>query len=196
MTDINDLVQEFKFSTSSDEASLFAMRRLLGILQTCSDEFNVCFDIVALQVCDYSIDLADKNLQTFMMWRVFHQAKFNILDEYRKMVDQSHSYSTSKDLGDMLMFLPGVVVQKHMSIQGMADLYRIKPELLERLIKFFFEPPETSPSHYILDNYLSGFLQDRDRSKQYYCDPISQHISVCRHFLSFLDGSNALYYQS
>ena len=40
------------------------------------------------------------------------------------MFDQS--FSKSKDLGDMLRFLPGVVVQKHMSMQGMADLYRIK----------------------------------------------------------------------
>ena len=110
------------------------------------------------------------------------------------MVDQS--CSKSKDLGDMLRRLPGVVVQKHMSIQGMADLYRIKPDLLERLIKKKIEPLESSPSHYTLDNYLSGFLKDRDRSKHYYCDPILQHISICRHFLSLLDGSNAFDLQS
>ena len=123
------------------------------------------------------------------------RAKFKkMFDGYRKMVDQS--CSKSKDLGDMLRFLPGVVVQKHMSIQGMADLYRIKPDLLERLIKKTFEPLEPSLSHYILDNYLSGFLKDRDRSKHYYCDPILQHISICRHFLSLLDGYNAFDLQS
>jgi hypothetical protein len=110
------------------------------------------------------------------------------------MFDQS--FSKSRDLGDMLKFLPGAVVQKHLSIQGMAGLYRIKPDLLKRLIKFTIEPlkPKPSPSPYILDGYLSDFLQDRDRSQPYYCDPMLQHISICRHFLSLLDGlgSNAL----
>ena len=45
MTDINDLVQEFS-RTSSEDASFFAMRRLLVILQLCSDNFDVCFDII------------------------------------------------------------------------------------------------------------------------------------------------------
>ena len=118
------------------------------------------------------------------------RTKFKILlDGYRKMFDQS--YSKSKELGDMLRFLPGVVVQKPMSMQDMAILYRIKPDLLERLIKRFFEPLKSTPSHYILDDYLSGFLQDRDRSRHYYCDPILQHIFICRHSLSLLDRSNA-----
>ena len=96
-----------------------------------------------------------------------------------------HSFSKSKDFGDMLRFLPGVVVQKHMSMQGMADLYRTKSDLLERLIKSTVEPlrPSYAPHpRYTLDGYLSGFLQDRDRSHLYYCDPILQHISICRHF--------------
>ena len=100
----------------------------------------------------------------------------------------------------MLRFLPGVVVQEHMSIEGMADLYRIRPDLLERLIKNFFKPVELFPSHYILDDHLFAFLRDRDRSQLYYCDPTGmlQHISICRHFLSLLDGlgSNALDLQS
>ena len=58
----------------------------------------------------------------------------------RKMFDHSLAFSKSKDLGDILCFLPGVVVQKHMSMQGMADLCRIKPDLLERLIKSTIEP--------------------------------------------------------
>ena len=62
------------------------------------------------------------------------RAKFKILfDGYRKMLDQS--ISKSKDLDDMLRFLPGVVVQKGMTMQGMVALYRIKPDLLEHLIK-------------------------------------------------------------
>ena len=96
----------------------------------------------------------------------------------------------------MLKFLPGIVVQKHMCIIGMADLYAIKPDVLERLIKFTIEPLKPSPFSYILDDYLSGFLQDRDRSQYYYCDPMLQHISICRHFLSSLDGSNVFAHQS
>ena len=113
------------------------------------------------------------------------------------MFDQS--LSNSKDLGDMLKFLPGVVVQKHLSMQGMADLYRIKPEFLECLIKPI-EPLRPS-RHYLyprykLDDYLSGFLQDRDRSQHYYCDPELQHTSICRQILSSLDRSNVFDFQS
>ena len=134
-------------------------------------------------------------------WHLDNQirAQFKIMFEgYRRMFDQS--LSKSKDLGDMLRFLPGVVVQKHMSMQGMAVLYRIEPDLLERLIKSTIEPlrpPHVSPkSRYGLDRYLSDFLQDRERSQLHYCYPMFQHISICRHFLSLLDGSNSLDLQS
>ena len=159
-----------------------------------------------------AVDLADNNLQTSESGLYFDsdddqslaldrilRDKFKILfDGYRKMFDQS--LSNSKDLGDMLRFLPGVVVQKGLSIQGMADLYRIKPDFLERLIK----PIELllRPSghglypRYMLDDYLSGFLQDRDRSQHYYCDPELQHTSICRQILSFLDRSNVFDFQS
>ena len=117
------------------------------------------------------------------------------------MFDQS--CSKSKELGDILGFLPGVVVQNSMSLQGMADLYRIKPDLLAHLIESTIEPlrpsdfSKLSPySRYILDDYLSSFLQDRDRSQLYYCDPIHHHVSICRQFLFLLDGSNALDFQS
>ena len=119
--------------------------------------------------------------------------KFKILlDGYRKMFDQS--LSKSKDLGDMLRLLPGVVVQREMSMEEMTDLYRIKPDLLEYLIKSTIEPLTLGPiaSRYKFDDYLSGFLQDRDRSQLYYCDPMLQHISICRHILSSMDGTNAL----
>ena len=89
----------------------------------------------------------------------------------------------------------GVVVQKEMSMQGMTELYEIKPDLLEHLIKSTIEPLRLRSlftPRYTLDDYLSGFLQDRDRSQLCYCDPILQHVSICRHILSLLDGTNAL----
>jgi hypothetical protein len=115
------------------------------------------------------------------------RVKFKILfDGYRKMLD--HSLSKSKDLGDILRLLPGVVVQNSISIEVMLDLYRIKPGLLDRLIKSPIKAIKTAHSYtYTLDEYLSSFLQDRDRSQLYYCDPIIQHISICRHFLFLLD---------
>ena len=116
--------------------------------------------------------------------------KFYILvDGYRKMFDQS--LSKSKDLGDMLRFLPGVAVQNPISMEAMADLYGIKLDLLDRLVQSPIEPLKMKGSsyEYTLNEYLSGFLQVRDRSQVYYCDPILQHISVCCHFLSLLDLS-------
>ena len=163
------------------------------------------------------VDLADKNLQNSaeqgdeIYWNFFwalldrirakydDQIRANLqLDGYRKMLGRS--LSKSKVMLSFLRILSGIVVQKDMSIQGMAVLYRIKPDLLERLIKSAIEPlrpRHVSPNfHYILDDYLSGFLLDRDRSQLYYCDPMLQHISICHHFLSLLDGSNAVDLQS
>ena len=189
MTDIYDLVQEF-WRTSSDEtvgAFFFAMRHLFEILERCFETLEVCVFMTA-------VNLPDKNsTQQDLDDPITAKSKI-LIDGYRKIFDQS--LSKSKDLGDMLTFLPGVVVQNHMSMQGMADLYRIKPDLLERLIKFTIEPLKPYPSRYILDDYLSGFLQDRDRSQLYYCDPMLQHISICRRILSLLDGSNAFNLQS
>ena len=121
-----------------------------------------------------------------------------MLNGYRKIVD--HSFSKSKDLGDILRFLPGVVVQKDLSLQGMADLYRIKPDFMERFIKSTIEPLRPSSSstglRYTLDRYLSDLLQDRDRSQLYSCDPMLQHISICRQFLFLLDPSNFFHLRS
>ena len=52
MTNINDLVQDFWRSSSdgTDGESLFAMRRLLEILQKCLDSFEVCFIFLFLQL--------------------------------------------------------------------------------------------------------------------------------------------------
>ena len=201
MNDINDLVQDF-WRTSSDEAigaSFFEMRRLLEILQKCIGLLEVGFDIISVFAT-----AADKDVQsghwfnsTLSDLQVDDQirAKFKrMFDEYRKMFD--HSLSKSKDLGDILRLLPGVVVQKEMSMQGMAVLYTIKPDSLECLIKSSIQPLRPSPfpssPYYISDDYLSSFLQDRDRSQLYYCDPMLQHISICRRFLSLLDRTNSL----
>ena len=98
------------------------------------------------------------------------------------MFDQS--LSKSKDLGDMLRFLPGVVVQNEIGMQAMADLYRIEPDLLNRLVNSPIESLKNARiDTYILDEYLSGFLQDRDRSQHYYCDPMLHHIFICRQIL-------------
>ena len=160
----------------------------------------------------YAIDLADKNLQILTRSSSLNlhysthndeqiRAEFKILlDGYRKMFD--HSLSKSEDLGDMLKFLPGVVLvvldDKSVSMRGMTDLYGNKTDLLERLIKstMMAEHPRGLSSRILLDDYLSGFLQDRDRSRLYYCDPMLQHISICRRFLSFLDRTDALDLQS
>ena len=195
MTDINDLVQEFLTSSNGVVgASLIAMRRLFGILR-------VCFDIISFFVT--AIDLAVQKLKNpyYFSWHYRDQSpddqisledKFSILfDGYRQMIDQS--FSKSKDLGDMLRFLPGVVVQKSLSKQGMADLYRVKPIFLGRLIKSFELRRSSSrdkSGYYKMDNYLSGFLQDRDRSQLLYCDPVLQHISICRRIFSLLYQSN------
>ena len=112
-----------------------------------------------------------------------------LLDGYRKMFDQS--LSKSKDLGNILKLLPGVVVQSAIGMRGMADLYRIEPDLLDRVIKSPIELLKNgrvvNKSVLLLDEYLSGFLQDRGRSQLHYRDPILQHISICRHFMSLLN---------
>lgn len=119
-----------------------------------------------------------------------------VFDDYQKMLDQSFLFATSGDMGDLLRLLPGIAVQRDLTVQGMASLYKVKVNQIERLIisfegltlrysKFGDDP------RYVLERYLSRFLRDRDRSQLCYCDPILHHISICRHFLSLLDGSNA-----
>jgi hypothetical protein len=164
-----------------------------------------------------AIDLANKILQVLGRpnsrekyypdrWKINEDGsktkfKFMILfDGYRKMFD--HSISKSEEVRDMLRLLPGVVVQKDMSMQGMADLYRIKLDVLEPLIKSELLGPSQNAfapgSHsrrYLLSRYLSGFLLDRVRSQLCYCDPMLQHISICRHFLSLLHRSSEFGFQ-
>ena len=221
MTDINDLVQEFW--TSSNGAvgtSFFGMRSgcLFEILQWC---FDCLENDVMTRVCLIFYFLfatavrlrADINLQTstdaYFSWpssryrdqlldEIVLRDKFKILfDGYRRMIDQS--FSKSKDLGDMLRFLPGVVVQNNLSMRGMADLYRVKTDFLERLIKsieLLTQSPHDLHPYYQLDAYLSGFLQDRDRSQRYYCDLELQHISISRQILSLSYQYNVFDLQS
>ena len=122
------------------------------------------------------------------------RAEFKILlDGYRKMYNHSMFIPNLKNLGRMLRLLPGVVVQKELSTQGMAVLYGIEPDLLECLIKSTLKLGSSYTSalisRYKLDDYVSDFLQDSDRSQLYYCDPMLQHISICRHILSLQDGT-------
>ena len=198
MADIKDLMQDLWRTTDDGaiRAAFLGMRRLLEILQSCIRLLDVCFDIVS-----FFATAADKNVQSGHWYNstlspdlqvdVRIQAKFKrLFYRYRKMFD--HSLSKSKDLSDMLRLLPGVVVQKEMSKQGMVGLYRIKPDLLESLIESSIEPLRPRYfSGYSLDDYLCGFLQERDRCQLYYCDPMLQQISICRQFFSLLDGSKA-----
>ena len=205
MTDINDLVKEF-WRISSDgtvEASFFAMRCLFEILQTCFHDLEVCF----VSVFVTAVDLADKIYRSRIPGIIPPSPTLTTVSEpnlrYCFMGIErcliSH-FLNPKIWGDILRYLPGVVVQKYMSKQGMADLYRINLDLLERHIISTIDPLRPLRAfpnfNYRLNTYLSGSLQDRDRSQLYYCDPMLQHISICRHFLSFLDGSNALVLQS
>ena len=57
MTDIDDLVQEFWRTSSDVEASFFAMRRLLEILQGCFHDLNVCFGVTSISAT--VVDFAD-----------------------------------------------------------------------------------------------------------------------------------------
>ena len=190
MTDINNVLQEFWRTSSDAEPSFFAMRRLLDILQSCFDILDVCFDIIS--VFATATDFADKTLQnTFFQQDYLNTAKIKtLLDGYRELLDQS--FLKSKDLGVVLRSLPGVVVQKPMNMQGMADLYGIEPDSLGRLAAWPIEKASEirGETCYVLDRYLSDFLQDRDRSQHYYCDPRLQHHSICLRFLSLLDEFN------
>ena len=211
MTDINDLLQEFRTSSNGAvETSFFAGSScLLGILKYCfdflvNDVFTVCFDIIISLAIAVDLELITLQISgiPYLPWHYRdHDAilkdNFKILyDGYRKTFDQS--LSNSKDLGDMLRLLPGVVVQKDLSMRGMADLYRIKPDFLERLIEsigLLSLSVTFRYSYFIaykLDGNLSWFLQDRDSSQLNYCDPELQHISICRQILSLSYQSNVL----
>ena len=46
MSDINDLVREFRRTSSDVGASFFPMRNLFEILHGCFETLEVCFDII------------------------------------------------------------------------------------------------------------------------------------------------------
>ena len=195
MADINDLLQDFwSSSNGAVGVSLTAMCRVFGILRKCFKFkfLKVCFNVIPVFVgC---VDLADNNLQKSSNRDTWHYRDESldvrmVFHGYRKMIYQSFSES---NLGDILRFLPGVVVQENLSMQGMADLYRIKPDFLKRLKSLGLLRPSPHGLHpgYMLDDYLSGFLQDRHSSHHYYCDPELQHISICLQILSLSYQSN------
>ena len=86
------------------------------------------------------------------------------------MVDQSFvfAFCKSRGIGDLLRFLPGIVVQNGLTMRGMADLYRVNVDVLEPLIVSNIGLLSTFDarfrSRYKLTDYLAGFLQDRSRS--------------------------------
>ena len=104
-----------------------------------------------------------------------------MFNRYQKMLDQSISNDLAH-LGDMLRFLPGVVVQKHMSMQGMTDLYRIKPSSLELLIKSSVFIEQLNRSRCIFDDYLSIFFA---RQRPFSALLLRSHTSTYFHLPSF-----------
>ncbi|KAF8816499.1 hypothetical protein BYT27DRAFT_7182055 [Phlegmacium glaucopus] len=106
-----------------------------------------------------------------------------VYDECRKMLGQS--FTESNDICGLLRFLPGVVAQKGLSMQGINDLYSNKMDLLHRLLKHI---ARLGLSFGVLQDCLSAFFMDRDRSHLYYC---LHHVLICCQVLSLLDGSNA-----
>ena len=75
-------------------------------------------------------------------------------------------------------------------MQGMSDLYGIKPDFVKRLESIELLRRSPYSRVYKLNDYLFGFLQDQDRSQLYFCDPELQHISLCRQILSLSYQSN------
>ena len=65
ITDIDDLVEEFRRTSSDVGASLFAMYRLLGILQ---DILEVCFDMISI----FAIDWEDLTEACKTQFPLFH----------------------------------------------------------------------------------------------------------------------------
>ncbi|KAF8816522.1 hypothetical protein BYT27DRAFT_7154559 [Phlegmacium glaucopus] len=113
----------------------------------------------------------------------------------QKMVDQS--FTESIDITDLLRLLPGVVVEKGLSTEGVANLYRVKTDLLDRLSKSAFEPYVLPIQSFpVLWKYLSPFFRDRGRSHLYHYDHILHHVLICCQLLSLLDGSNGFDLQS
>jgi hypothetical protein len=197
MTDVNDLVQEFwKISSGGTvTVSFSAMRHLLEILEV---RFDIVF-LLRLLLTKHDQHLYRHPRQTDSTHSI---ANFKaLIDGYQKMLDQSLIFAFSKPRGirDLLRFLPGIVVQKSLTMQGMADLYGVNMDVLKPLIVSNIALLSSSDnylgSRYTLTDYVGGFLQDQSRSQLCYCDPILHHISICQHFLSLI-GSNPSHLKS
>ncbi|KAF8816521.1 hypothetical protein BYT27DRAFT_7182095 [Phlegmacium glaucopus] len=153
MTDINQLTQEFRKISSSGAVDISFPARL----------------------CLMQI------LKTIRLGQRYTDGEFSrVYHGYQMMLRQS--FTESNDIGDLSRFLPGVLVQKALSMQGMADLYSVKVDLLHRL----FEPfARVGLSDYMLLDHLSAFFMHSHH-------PYSSlhHVLICRQFLFLLDGSN------
>ena len=66
------------------------------------------------------------------------------------------SLCKSSELGDFLMFLPGILVQRPLTMEGMAKLYRLEMDLLERLMKSSIHPLAVELDSYTLTPYCSS----------------------------------------
>ena len=198
MTEVNGLLREFCNISSNREieVSFTATHLLLNILRV---RFDVVF-VVRLLLTKHDQHLLYRYPdQTDSAHSI---ANFKALfDGYQKMLDQSLIFVFSKPGGirDLLRFLPGIVVQKGLTMQGMADLYGVDMDVLKPLITSNNDLLSSSNnrlgSDHRLTDYVGGFLQDQSRSQLCYCDPISHHIFICRHFLSLL-GSNPSHLKS
>jgi hypothetical protein len=130
MTDVNDLLREFWNipHNRAIEVSFTATHLLLDILQV---RLDVLFVLRLLLIKH------DQHL------RVRHPGQTDsahyitaLIDGCQRMLDQSLILAFSKPRGirDLLRFLPGILVQEGLTMQGMADLYGVNIDVLEPLI--------------------------------------------------------------
>ncbi|KAF8801464.1 hypothetical protein BYT27DRAFT_7147456 [Phlegmacium glaucopus] len=162
MTNINELTQEFWKISNSGAVDVF---------------FPAMFCLMRILKKDVKETKSDLGATDDEFLRAYH--------EYQKILDRS--FTESRDIGDLLRFLPGVMVQKGLSMQGMADLYSVKMDLLHRL----FEPfARVGLPFYELQGCLSTHLM------RYHPHYRLHHVLTCCQFLSLFDGSNARGLQS
>lgn len=124
---------------------------------------------------------------------------FRVCHGYQKMLDQCFVSAFSKarpDIGD-LRLLTGIVVQKSLTMEGMAHLYRVEVDQIKLFSQWALRTYKVNtPCTYTLEGDLSAFLRDSHRSQLYYYDPMLHHVFICRRLLSLLDESNASTFQS
>jgi hypothetical protein len=132
MRGVSNLLRQFRNISSNRaiEVSFTATHLLLHILQVRFDDLFV----LRLLLTKHDQHLYRYPDQTDSAHSI---ANFKaLIDGYQKMLDQSLIFAFSKPRGirDLLRFLPGVVVQKGLTMQGMADLYGVNMGVLVPLI--------------------------------------------------------------